>query len=119
MDGLQTVVVTARHAAYQDASDDLTVSDWEPLTLSLSASTLPENNGTAIATISRPSTDASQPVTITLQSSDTSELVVTATVTIPINQTSISVVVTVSRRHSIGWSAVRVYLRKRTGLHQH
>lgn len=94
VDGVQNVVVTAHHAAYQNASTNLAVTDWEPLSLSLSASSLSERNGTATATISRSTTDTSQPVTINLQSSDTSELVVPATVTIPANQVSISFLVT-------------------------
>ncbi len=93
VDGTQLVNVTASHNAYQPGTARLSVTDWEPLTLSLHTAAIMENNGTTTATISRLATNTSLTLVVSLSSSDTSELVVPATVTIPAGQDSVAFVV--------------------------
>ncbi len=83
LDGTQNVAITVTATGYQITTQILAVTDYETLTLSISPSSMSENGGSALGTVSRNNTDIDQPLTVSLTSLDTSEATVPATVTIP------------------------------------
>ena len=89
LDGTQTVTVTATASGYADGLDTVEVTDFEMLTLSIDAASIPENGSSAIGTVSRSNIDdRSQPLVVDLASSDTTEAVVPTTIEIPANEIS-------------------------------
>ena len=83
LDGTQTVTITALAAGYVSANDSLDVTDHEALSLIIDVSSISENGGSAIGTVTRSSTDdLSQALTVNLMNDDTTEASVPATVTI-------------------------------------
>jgi len=90
-DGSQLVVIAAEAAAYASASLQLTVTDFQPLSLVLQASELNEENAAlraTQATISVRSPAPSGGLTLQLSSSEPSQLILPATVLIPAGSTS-------------------------------
>jgi len=63
-------------------------STIKSLTVSITPNAIPEINGVAVGTVSRNSTDLSQPLTVMLTSSDLNAATVTALVIIPANRQS-------------------------------
>jgi hypothetical protein len=95
LDGLQAVVVTATSQGLVDAVEQLSVEDFETLTVTISPDTLAENAGTATAVVARSNTDNGADLTVSLTSSDLGVATVPATVQIPANQASVSFDVTI------------------------
>lgn len=102
IDGTQTVTVRVVTSQYViDKNQVISVTDVEPrLAVSSSISSVAENAGTFIATVTRQQqTDVSQPVTVSLSVSSftglTSPIRVPATVTIPAGRTEQTFIVTV------------------------
>ncbi|MDX1929927.1 MAG: Ig-like domain repeat protein [Pirellulaceae bacterium] len=85
LDGLQKVQLTA-DAGIQNGLIDIDVLDVVPLGLSLAAASIPERNGSVIATVSRPNSDISQPLDVRVSVSDARFVRTEATVRIPANQ---------------------------------
>ena len=85
LDGDQTVTLTASAAGYTSDSQNLTVTDHEALTLSLTKTVLRESDGAnaATATVTRGGADNSQALTVTITNDDSSEISVPASVEIP------------------------------------
>lgn len=94
LDGLQVVNIAASAAGYGDGSDTIEITDAESLTLSIGTSTISENGGSTLATITRSNSDNSLPLTVTLQSDDTTEAQVPLTITIPANEASVTFTIT-------------------------
>ncbi len=93
VDGTQNVTITAAASGFTNATLPLQVTDNDSaasLTLTSVASSISENSGTTTGTVSRNTTNISQPLVVNLSSSDTSEATVPATVTIPANQVSVT-----------------------------
>ena len=67
---------------------DLNTLNIPSLSMSLDASTLSENGGTAIATVTRQTDDLSSPLTVVLSSSRPLEATVPSSIVIPVNQSS-------------------------------
>jgi len=90
LDGSQMVTVTAFAAGFALASDTLTVTDHEPLTVTIHRTTIleTEGNNAATGTVARGNSDNSAPLSVTLISDDSTEATVPATVTIPGGQAS-------------------------------
>ncbi|MCA9055626.1 MAG: hypothetical protein KDA75_17415, partial [Planctomycetaceae bacterium] len=96
-DGTQIVTITAQSAGFADGMGDIGVIDNETanLTLVITPSTIPENGGTAIATLTRRSGPLNSlelygDLIVTLSSSDTTELGLPSSVTIADGQSSLS-----------------------------
>lgn len=94
LDDLQVVTIAATAFGYASESDTIEVADAESLTLSIDTSTISENGGSTLATVTRSNSDNSLPLTIALQSSDSTEAQVPLTVTIPANQASVTFTIT-------------------------
>jgi subtilisin-like proprotein convertase family protein len=90
LDGIQVVTIAASAVGYVSESETIAIADAETLTLSIESSTISENRGTTLATVTRSNSDNSLPLTIALQSTDTTEVQVPLTVTIPANQASVT-----------------------------
>ena len=95
LDGSQFLTISASAPGYGSVTSDLTVTDSESLSLSLSATSVLENSGSFLATVTRSNTDLNLARTINLSSSDSTEVTVPATVIIPAGQPSVSFTVTV------------------------
>lgn len=97
LDGIQNVILTAQAIGFSSATSNLTVTDFENLSGSLSSSSILENAGSGIMTwrVFRSNSDNTTPVTIFLSSSDTSEATVPASAVIPGGQDSVLVGVNV------------------------
>ncbi len=93
LDGTQTVQITTQHNQYTGFGDQLDVTDFETVTVTLPVSSIREDAGAAAieATISRSNIDNGDPLLISLQSSDRSELTAPTSVTIPANEASVKV----------------------------
>ncbi|MEQ9410795.1 MAG: choice-of-anchor Q domain-containing protein, partial [Fuerstiella sp.] len=89
VDGTQTVTVLATATGHTDGTDTLDVTDDDApaLTVSIDLSSISENGGTAMGTVTR-NTPTTADLVVTLSSSDTTEATVPATVTIPAGQSS-------------------------------
>ncbi len=83
LDGVQLVTVTASHAAYVSATESLSVTDAETLTLELASSSISEKDGVTTATITRSNTDVGFDLVVTILGSDDSESSLPTSVTIP------------------------------------
>lgn len=92
LDGVQALTVLASTVGYSDGQHDLTVTDYETLSLTLSLSQAREDAGSVTVTVTRNNSDVDQPLTVTLHSSDASELTLPATIVIPAGQGSVSFV---------------------------
>jgi cyclophilin family peptidyl-prolyl cis-trans isomerase len=92
VNGNSPVIVTASATGFASGSSTVTVKDNDAGTLALTSSSpdVAENAGTGALTftITRTSTDTTQPLVLTLSSSNPSRLTVANTVTIDANQTS-------------------------------
>ncbi len=95
LDGSQFLNITSTASGYVTDTKSLTVTDYETLSLSLSATTVAENSGTLTGTVTRNNTDIQSALSINLFSSDTSEITVPAAVTIPAGQASVDFTITV------------------------
>lgn len=95
-DGAQITTLTALAPGQVGATVNLTVLNDEInyFTLSITPSTMPENGGAAVATVTRTVADNSSLLVVTLASSDATEATVPATVTILANQNSATFAVT-------------------------
>jgi hypothetical protein len=84
LDGTQTVTITATADGFVSAAETLDVNDHEPLTVTISRTTVLESEGdhAATGTVTRGNGDYSAPLTVTLTSDDDTEATVPATVTI-------------------------------------
>ena len=90
LDGPQSVSILANASGYGGALSNLTIADYETLSLSINAAMISENGGSAIGTVTRGNTDISSARVVNIVSGDISELTVPATVTIPAGQASVS-----------------------------
>jgi subtilisin family serine protease/subtilisin-like proprotein convertase family protein len=83
--GDRAVTITGTASNFIDGVLDVTVLDYETVTLTVSRTSFLENAGAraAVGTVTRSNTDNSLPLIVNLSSSDTSELTVPAFVTIP------------------------------------
>ncbi|WP_158520982.1 choice-of-anchor Q domain-containing protein [Fuerstiella marisgermanici] len=90
VDGTQTAVISADADDYTGDSESLDVTDDDVLTLTLSvaSSSISENGGTALGTVSRNDGDLSSALVVNLTSDDTTEATTPATVTIGAGQAS-------------------------------
>ncbi len=88
LDGPQSVLITASTAGYFSSQKALDVLDHEVITLTIDASTIPENSGldAASATLTRSNTDWDAPLTVQITHGDASEIDVPTIVTIPAGQ---------------------------------
>ncbi|MCA9205698.1 MAG: hypothetical protein KDA59_21740, partial [Planctomycetales bacterium] len=84
LDGTRTTTISASATGYVTGTAAIDVTDFEPLTVTLSASTISENGGLTTLTVSRE--DASTALVVTLGSSDTSEINVPQIVLLGIGQ---------------------------------
>ncbi|MEY3176139.1 MAG: hypothetical protein RLZZ436_4053 [Planctomycetota bacterium] len=90
--GDRSVKIIASATDFITGSLDITVLDYETVTLTVSRSSFLENAGpkAAVGTVTRSNTDRSAPLVVNLSSSDTSELTVPAFVTIPAGLAAVS-----------------------------
>jgi subtilisin-like proprotein convertase family protein len=90
--GNRTVRITGSALNYITGNLDITVLDYETVTLTVNRTSFLENAGAkaAVGTVTRSNTDRSLPLVVTLSSSDTSELTVPGSVTIPAGVASVS-----------------------------
>ncbi len=93
LDGSQPVTITAQATGYANGSSQLTVTDAESLTITLSRSTMSEKEDSIFATITRSNTDTALPLDVALLISDNSEAKVISQVTIPANGQSVQVLI--------------------------
>jgi len=93
LDGNQPVVVTAVAAGYRSGIDSLVVLDHETLTVTFEQSTIFEDGGLTIGTVTRNNTDLTSPQPVVLSSSDSNQATVVSSVQIPANQASATFVV--------------------------
>ena len=93
LDGTQTSIIQAAATGYVSPSASIAVTDNETLALSLSVSTISENGGSALATITRTNSNLGQAIIVSLASSDTTEATVPATVIIPAGQSSATFII--------------------------
>ncbi len=94
LDGPQTVTITYSASRYNSQPRNITVRDFETLTVTIDRTSMSEIGGTAIGTVRRSNTDIAQPLVVTLVSNDTTEATVPATVTIPANETQATFTIT-------------------------
>ncbi len=88
LDGDQTVTLSAEADGYVSDSTTLTVTDFEPLSVSLSATTISENGGQTTLTVQR--TDPTGQLVVQLGSDDETEATVAPTLTLQNGQLSAS-----------------------------
>lgn len=95
LDDTQTVTATATSSGFVDGADTLDILDDEAPTLTLSflASSISENGGSTIVTVSR-NTDTTNALTVSLSSDDTSESTLPTTLAIPAGDVSATVTLT-------------------------
>ena len=94
LDGTQSVAFSASAAGYVTGQDTLLVTDYEMVSLAITASSISEKGGVTTATVTRGNTDIALPCTVSLLSFDTSEISVPTSVTLPANASSFSFAVT-------------------------
>ncbi|MCA9085082.1 MAG: matrixin family metalloprotease, partial [Planctomycetaceae bacterium] len=96
VDGTQTVLITATALNHLDGvgSLDVTDDDVAALTVTINPAAISENGGTAVGTVTRNTSDLSQPVTVQLTSDDTTEATVPASVIIPAGSSSVNFPIT-------------------------
>ncbi len=90
LDNTQVVTMTASAASFQSGSDMVSVTDFEPLAVTINLASISENGGSATGTVTRSNSDINSALTVTLSSNDTTEATVPATITILANQASAS-----------------------------
>lgn len=97
LDGPQNLSINAQANGYSSATANLTVTDFETLSGTLSSSSIAENSGEGVVTwrIFRSNSDNASPLTVQLASSDTSEIAISPSAVIPGGQDSVLVGVTV------------------------
>jgi RHS repeat-associated protein len=87
--------VVASHGGYGDLGQYTLFVDVNAyLVLTIDPDTIPENGGTATATLTRVNSDLSQPLTVTVTNSDTSEADVPPTVIFAVDEPTITFTVT-------------------------
>ncbi len=94
LDGAQLVSITVSAAGFVDAQQQLTVTDFESLSLTFTLTTMSELNGSLTGTVSRGNSDLQDSLLVTLTSSDRTEAVVVGGVTIPAGLASTTFTVT-------------------------
>jgi FG-GAP-like repeat/Dockerin type I domain/PA14 domain/Calx-beta domain len=94
LDGTQLVLVKGTAAGFIDAQQQLSITDFELLSIELAVATMSELNGSLTGTISRGSSNSQNSLVVNLSSSDRTEAVVPASITIPAGQSSIAFTVT-------------------------
>lgn len=92
VDGTQTTTLTASADGYVDAMAELSVSDFEPLALTIDDDAISEQGGITWATVTR--TDPRGDLTVLLSSNDPTAATVPAKVVIRAGQTSATFMVT-------------------------
>lgn len=92
LDGDQVVLLTPTALGYASVATELTVTDFESLSLIIDADSIPEDSGPAAvkAQVSRANVDLDSPLQVHLHSDDQSEAMLPPTVTIPANQSSVA-----------------------------
>jgi len=85
LDGNRNVVVTPFAVGYRSRGAPLVVVDSETLSISFSQSTIYEDGGMTIGTVTRNNVDLSLPQLVVLSSSDSNEAIVPLSVQIPPN----------------------------------
>jgi hypothetical protein len=90
VDGTQTVIISAKAPNRPTATASLEVTDDDALALTLAVDPdrIFENGGISVATVTRNTTDLSNPLTVTLSNSDPNAAMISATVVIPADQAS-------------------------------
>ena len=88
LDGTRSVAITGIATGYSSAAVNLDITDAESLSLSFQESSISEDGGLTVATITRNNSDINLPLVVTLASSDLGEASAPAQVTILANQTS-------------------------------
>ena len=93
LDGTQSVVVSATGDGYVAVLDTVEVTDYETITVTISADSFYEDvgSGATTALLRRGNSDTSLALVVQLFSSDTTEATVPASVTIPADQASVQV----------------------------
>ena len=94
LDRTQKVLVSASGPSSVLAIATLFVNDFETLTVTIDPTSMSENGGAAVGTVTRSYTDPLTALVVNLSSSDPSAATVPATVTIPANQASASFAIT-------------------------
>ncbi|MEY4566594.1 MAG: hypothetical protein RLY14_1564, partial [Planctomycetota bacterium] len=97
LDGPQNLSIHSEAIGYSSATVNLTVTDFETLSGTLSNSSIAENSGEGVVTwrIFRSNSDNASPLTVLLASSDPSEITIPASAVIPGGQDSVLVGVNV------------------------
>ncbi|MHB8862117.1 MAG: DVUA0089 family protein [Pirellulaceae bacterium] len=94
LDGTRTVTVTASAAGYVSGNDNVDVTDYETLVLTIDPTAISEDGGFATGTVVRSNTDDRTSLIVSLASDDTSEATVPVTITIPADSASATFVIT-------------------------
>ena len=94
LDGTQLVTFDLHHLGASFTTATLQVTDFEPLNISISPTSITENAGlnAALVTVTRPETDTTNSVIVTLTNSDPTEVSIPVQVTIPVGERSATVV---------------------------
>ena len=95
LDGGQTVTINAAATGYASAHAQLTVTDHETLTLTVSVTEPKEDDVSLTGIVVRSNSDLNQAQVVSLSSSDTTEIRLPQQVTIPAGQDSVSFAVEV------------------------
>ncbi len=110
VDGTQAVTITAMSSPYPNASVTLTVTDAEPLTLTLLPTAISEGSSST-ATVKRTVLDTSQPMTVNIASSDPTQVSVPATIVIPAGQTTATFTINALNDDLIdGTQSIRIFV---------
>lgn len=93
LDGTQTITLTAQRTGFQSGTVNLSVTDVETLAAIFSAPTVREDvaTGTFILTVTRSSTDTTQPLTVNLSGNDRSRITAPTTAVIPAGSRQVQV----------------------------
>ena len=94
LDGTQTVGIVASSIGYFSDLEYFDVTDAETFSVTFDKSSISENGGTAIGTVTRSNTDFAQAIIVSLRGNDPSEASVPTSVTIPAGQASATFTVT-------------------------
>ena len=94
LDGTRTVTLTASATGYLNGTQAIDVADYETLTVLLDSSTISENGGSAVGTVTRSNADNSAALVVNLANSNSTAATFSASVTIPANQASVTFAVT-------------------------
>ncbi|MEI6539571.1 MAG: proprotein convertase P-domain-containing protein, partial [Planctomycetota bacterium] len=94
LDGTQTVTFDLKFSGKSVTTATLQVTDFEPLNISISPTSITENAGlnAALVTVTRPVTDTTTSVIVTLKNSDPTEVSIPVQVTIPAGERSATAV---------------------------